>query len=607
MKPDIFKLFYFALLTILVASGSRIAAGAQPDMNRIAYWHKNFQELKPGEDPRVRRAQEIFKRLIRVAGRRPDIHPRLFIIKTGPRELSLPIALSQGWIVLSKQVLDICYREPAKGDDRLAFILGHELSHQLRGHVWHLRFFQGGTNDRVARDVLNDIQREFSNTEHVLARELQADESGIIYAMMAGFDPHAIITEDDRVNFFLEWVRALNPGFPPEQLHPTLRQRAAELKAHLRRVVDQTAIFQAGLWWYYAGDYPQAIEAFTHFRNLFPGREVIHNLATSHHRLALQIYRAWKPGQVPVPFQMSMSIDPETRASKIYHMNRTARFRSLEESMDKETLFRQHLNHAIEFYDEALQLDPAYVASARNLGNALVVRGIQGTGADRQADLSEAAMRLSRALKHQSKDATLLTTLGVAFYYEGLIDRAKLYLNQARSLAPSYAAPVCNLGHIAQREDRHTEAQDHQRQCQQLSNPHAIPQPETHPSSPEHIQELIIGDDFPSHWQTRKRNTFELSGNAHYRLETYAPGFTTLTRSGQVVMAMAHQGYRGQSVRGIRLGSPGQQVLASYGQPSRRLSILDGQTWGYDPQGIAFQLKDNRVVSWLIYAESVRP
>lgn len=605
MQPTILKLFYLGLLAITIVWGGGAVAEAQPDPNRIEYWRSRFRELKPAEDPRVQKAHDIFQRLIQVAGRRSDVHPKLFIIQNGRWDITLPIALSQGWIVLSKRVLDICYREPNKGDDRLAFILGHELSHQLLGDVWHLRFFQGVANDRLAQHLLDDVRHQFSKTEHVLARELRADESGIIYATMAGFDPHAIITEDNRVNFFVDWVRALNPSFPADQLHPTLRQRAEELKAHLRRVVDQTALFQAGLWWYYAGDYPQAIQAFTQFRSLFPSREVIHNLATSHHRLALQMYRAWKPGQSPVPFQMSMAIDPETRASKIYQMNRTARFRSLSEPVDRETLFRQHLDQAIQLYNEALQLERSYVASARNLGNALIVRGIQGTGADRQADLSEAVMRLSRALKYKSTDAAILTTLGVAFYYEGRIDRAKTYLQQARSLAPGHAAPICNLGQIAQREDRHTETQHYQRQCQQLRSAHSMPPSAARHLSPEHLQELVIGDYIPSHWQTQKRSTFELNSNAYYRLETYAPGITTLTRSGEIIMAMAHPDYPGQSGHGIRVGSSGHDVLASYGPPTRRLLTTNGQSWSYDARGIAFQLTNHRVVSWLIYPETL--
>ncbi|MDH3603381.1 MAG: hypothetical protein OEU26_27530, partial [Candidatus Tectomicrobia bacterium] len=561
MQRTICNLFY-GLLTLLIASGSSVEADARQDKNRIEYWRANYQELKPADDPRVVRARTIFQRLTQVAGRRPDVQPKLFMIKNDPWHLTLPIALPQGWIVLSQGVLEMCYQEPTRGDDRLAFILAHELSHQLNGDLWHLRFFQAveaaPNQQPVASPVDTEVRRAASRTEHVLTRELQADERGIIYAAMAGFDPHAIVTADDRVNFFADWVRALHPdrigGLSPEQLHPTPQERAEALKTHLHQVVNQTAAFQAGLWWYYAGDYPQAIQAFDHFRGLFPGREVIHNLAASHHRLALQLHQAWKPDKPTVPFQISMAIAPETRASEMYLDNRTRASRGKVASADAAILFREHLDHAIRLYREVLQLDASYASSARNLGSALIVRAVHSTGVDRQADLAETVMTLSRALRYQPTDVAILTNLGVALFYEGQFDRAKTSLHQAWTLAPAYAAPVYNLGHIAQMEQREAETQRYRRQYQRLGNSHAKSQPATRNAFTEHVQELVIGAIIPSQRQKRQPRTFRLSGNT-YTLATYAPGVMTLTQDGEVLMAMAHQGYHRSSARGIRRGS----------------------------------------------------
>jgi hypothetical protein len=252
--------------------------------------------------------------------------PRLFIAATDPWDIALPIALPDGWIILSKRVLDICYRDPARGDDRLAFVLAHELAHQLNDDFWHMRFFQAFEASHAKIPVppafLEEIRQSASATAHVLTRELQADERGIIYAAMAGFNPQAIVSEGQAVNFFADWVRALDPqrlrGLAAGQVRPTPQERAEALRAHLRRVADHTAAFQVGLWFSYAGNYPQAIRAFEHFRALFPSREVSHNLAASHHQVALQAYQAWKKETPALPFQLSLAIDPLTRASRIY-------------------------------------------------------------------------------------------------------------------------------------------------------------------------------------------------------------------------------------------------------------------------------------------------
>jgi hypothetical protein len=66
-------------------------------------------------------------------------------------------------------------------------------------------------------------------------------------------------------------------------------------------------------------------------------------------------------------------------------------------------------------------------------------------------------------------------------------------------------------------------------------------------------------------------------------------------------MLLAREGYRGTSAQGIAVGSMARHVLAAYGPPSRRLEMTHGNNWSYDAHRIAFQLRDGKVVSWLVY------
>jgi hypothetical protein len=66
-------------------------------------------------------------------------------------------------------------------------------------------------------------------------------------------------------------------------------------------------------------------------------------------------------------------------------------------------------------------------------------------------------------------------------------------------------------------------------------------------------------------------------------------------------MMMVREGYRGTSARGIALGSQARELLAQYGPPSRRVEMRPGESWGYDTQRMAFQLRDAKVVSWLLF------
>jgi tetratricopeptide (TPR) repeat protein len=439
--------------------------------------------------------------MLRAAGTRPGVVAHLVILKRDPWGYALPIALPNGGILLSKNVLDFCYQDPTRGDDRLAFVLGHEIAHQLRDDFWHLRFFQalGTATERHLGASEASAQWQAligSPTEGRPAQELQADQHGIIYAAMAGFNTQAIVAEEPTVNFFQDWLRTRDPHHlmhqPVTRSHPTSSQRAEALMAHLQQVIDHVAVFEAGLWFYYAGDYAKAINAFTQFLGYFPGHEVYHNLAVSHHQLALQAYRLWKGNEPAIPFQLSMAIDPLTRASQIFLRQHTRSQRGTTTPATPETLFRRHLDQAIEQYRQARAHDETYTPAATNLGAALLLRGLHAQGGHRHADLYEAVATLQRALEYAPNASHTLNNLGIALFYVERIADAKSHLQQARTLAPAYAAPVFNLATIARTERLQAEAQRYQRAYEALIR-QTPSEPSADSQEPEYIQEVGIG------------------------------------------------------------------------------------------------------------------
>src|SRR5438128_2610038 len=167
-----------AVVLVLLLSG--VTAVTAQSIERIEYWRTKYQELTPAHDPRAATAQTIFEQLVQVAGKRPGVVPRLFITARDPWDITLPIAIRDGWIILSKGVLDICYREPMWGKDRLAFVLAHELAHHLKDDLWHMRFFDALEAQRTGKPVapafVDEIRRSMEATEHVLRRAVEADQ-----------------------------------------------------------------------------------------------------------------------------------------------------------------------------------------------------------------------------------------------------------------------------------------------------------------------------------------------------------------------------------------------------------------------------------------------
>ena len=596
-----------AILMLTIASSTAVANLKE----RIDYWRNNYEELTETEDPRAGRAHKIFKRIVDTAGKQPGVVPRLFVTKRDPLNVSLPIAIPDGWVIVSKGTLDICYRDPRLGEDRLAFVLAHEIAHQLKGDFWHMQFFQAleasKTNNDKHKRSLKEIRRMIMPAEEIWARELRADELGIMYAAMAGYNTSAIVTEDDRVNFFREWVETLDPQRISKAYqspsHPEPKHRAAAIKARLRQVLDKAEIFDLGLRYYQVGDYSKAVRAFDHFLKFFHSREVYHNLAASHHQLALRYYRQAQPQALP--FKLTLGVDPTTRARGIVLRG------LIPERQRPAALFREHIDKAIEFYKTAISLDPEYALSFNNLGCALIVKGPEGA--------FEAIATLQKAHKMQPDAPDILNNLGVAFYLAQLPEQARTHLQQARARDRRYDAPLFNLGKIAYEDQRYAKARRYWRDYLRLDavsawaellrrqDEHLPPlagRARTIRLPAEHVMGITVAafeDDIPRRWgQPRLRHRILLEEEPLI-VTRYSHGITTFSQEEEIVMIHALEEYEGKSAMGIAIGSSEKAVLDQYRTPSRTLDMTQGVSWVYDAHGISFQIRNGKVVSWLLF------
>jgi len=599
------------VVTVITLFFSFSAQASENPKERIDFWQKNYQELQPDQDPRAKRAHEIFNRLLNAAGKRPGVIPRLFIVKSDSPYIPLAFALPDGGIIISKKVLDICYKDSERGPDRLAFILAHEIAHQLKDDFWHLKFFQAVELSKEKgsqhEGILKEVREIAGLTDKVLAKELQADEYGIIYASMAGFNTNAIVSEDEKINFFEYFYKSLDPenikGAQKDFTHPTPKQRAETVKARLKQVLEKVELFNLGLVFYQSGDYPGAILFFKEFLRFFPSREVYHNLATSHHHLALKYYHEWKGEEKALPFKLSLPIDPETRASKITLKGRGVRSKSAEE------LFKEHIDKAIGYYEIAISQDPYHLLSYNNLGCAFISKG----------EVEEAIVKFKKALKLKSDFKEVLNNLGVAFCYNEKPHKAKETLKEANRLDPTYNAPLFNLGKIAHEEKKEEEAKKYWTSYLKLdpSSPWAHAITKTIPldfrkqlpsSMGKKTAEAIFGlkisaydDEVPKEWGKPQAKDIDL-GEKPYRLHTYKNQVMTLSQKDEIKLIVTLDGFKGKTEKGILVGSAQKDILSAYGNPTKVLDMTQGASWVYDSQGIVFQLREGKVVSWILFS-----
>jgi len=597
----------WGLLTIVLLVP--LLASADDARARLDFWKANYGELRAADDPRAAKAHEIFARVLGAAGKRAGVEPRLFIVTGGGAAVPLAIALPDGGIVISRQVLDICYKEPDKGDDRLAFILAHEIAHQLKDDFWHLKFFEAvelsqkaGPGDAAAIDEVRTIANK---SQEPLLKEMQCDEYGVVYASMAGFDTRTIVMEDGRVNFFRYFAAALDPenikGTVRDAEHPSPDARAAAVRARLTQVLEVVDLFDLGLLFYRTGDYERAAALFSEFLRYYPGREVYHDLAACHHQTALRCYREWKGTDKDFPFKLSLPVEAETRARKIVLRDKPA--------PDWESRFKEEIAKAVEYYRQALGLDPSYWLSANNLGCALML----------QENSYEAVAALQKALQIAPDSPLVNNNLGVAFFMAENPQKAKEKLQAALKSSPAYDAPLYNLGMMAFLAGDKAEAAKQWKAYLEIDASGAFAGriaaslgtgPASQPAAakpepvPEKVAVLGVGDytdAVPADWGAPVRKKKFLGEENPIVLMVYANGVTVVSREDEIVRLAVSGPFHGQTAKGLALGAEGKNLTGLYGSPPTVLPSTAGETWVYPAQGIAFVVRDGKVVSWILF------
>lgn len=103
------------------------------------------------------------------------------------------MALPGGFKFISHSLVELCERRP----DELAFVIGHEMAHIIRGHAWDRMLSQAvlrvastvGSRAGVLGGWLRTNGREILQSAHSRDSELEADEFGLRLAAAARFAP----------------------------------------------------------------------------------------------------------------------------------------------------------------------------------------------------------------------------------------------------------------------------------------------------------------------------------------------------------------------------------------------------------------------------------
>ncbi|MBI5638860.1 MAG: M48 family metalloprotease [Nitrospirae bacterium] len=403
------------LSVVILLIVAPIVFASDDPKGHASWWVSNYSAVTASEDPLVARADSIFRRVSAAADKKSNRLPRLVVIRAKADPWA--IALRDGSVVLTNEAVRLCYRgvNEEKGDSRLAFILGHELSHLAKDDFWHMAAFSAVRTFSDEAGVKNALMDHLVRTGDALpgdsasrsfarTKELQADSYGVVYMVMAGYEPRAII-DNDGTNFFEEWVSQVTGRISyHDESHPSAPERATFLRSQLAAVAEDLDYFDFGVRLLQIGRHYEAVKFLEAFREKFPGREVLGNIGFSYFQQAMRTLAICDKSLVQ-KFRLSTLLDSETLGRKF----RLRGDRQEEHQCFQKEAYRNDIARAISNLEAAARMDSGYLPARINLSSALIMAG----------EYAKALSVIDEVLKIAPEDEPALNNKAIALFLFG--------------------------------------------------------------------------------------------------------------------------------------------------------------------------------------------
>ena len=424
------------------------AAVADDPRAHADYYINVFGEVIAEGNAKVSRAHQVFERVRNVAEDPIGFTPKLKVINSEGQPWA--VALPDGYVILSRGALDICYNavSQARGDARLAFVLGHELAHLVSRDFWHRNVFlslsgiaKGSGLSSVKRNVAAGFLEEYGGGDNIhlealKRKELQADDTGFLYASLAGYNTTLIIDQDQSKEFLNNWVKQTRTV--DDHTHFGPKERSSFLKARFSRIKDKVAYFKAGIQLMQFGRLRDAQYLFEAFAQSFPSHEVETNLGYVHLQQALQYfsdeqrYQYWLPLRlvdIPHLFRSSRSLGSSIPLSAKQHLQEAEKYlNKAANSRSDDIPSRINLASVYfllgEFYKARARIEEARSLDDTNV-DTLVLRALILNEQEKDIDMWPVAVRILRRLSSDGQSLSARYNLARLYQQRGKKMKAK--------------------------------------------------------------------------------------------------------------------------------------------------------------------------------------
>ena len=567
-------------------------------MNCVQYYINTYGQVDIN-DNNVSRVNTVFKRVLNVADKRHARLPGLVIVGNFNHPKSpLAIALPDNHIVLSKSAIDTMYDNVSQeeGDTRVAFVLGHELTHLANNDFWHLAFFV--PNDQPSPKYQDYVQKD---------KEKAADDQGFIYAALAGYPVKTLLSKGKtQPNFFEYWEKQAfgNKNKRLRSTHPNPVMRAIILNRRLRIWLDKLPFFEFGVRLSHFDKCNYGVHFFEEFSRFWWGREVYNNWGVCDIQRAQRIkmemgneaYFYWLPPTLDYQSALGSSLSLYSANSQISAY--------------------KYFKDAKQHFSLASNLDPSYKPAKVNLAITEYYLG----------ETSAALATIEKALKLKPDDLEIQGLHALIIY-----ERSKevSYINKfdaiqrLDNLVQQQNVPlnvIYNSAQVFEQENRQTDELWQKLVKQVISLPHPIRYivcrkqkcPKQQEESPQKNWDLPVEIGFRIGECKPERHNYEECEPILERLEQWKKIIPFKTSYGKIEgkiyqhpQDIAEILELGKQIKMVVLKKfdlhPTKDDLANYcGQPLRQRTLPNGTLWSCGDNWAALEIDEKVKEVWVV-------
>ncbi len=197
--------------------------------------HEIRSQLRPDREPQIERMlSEIGCKVVACVANKS----RVFSFETVEGAEPNAFALPGGFIFVTKSLIELCQRS----EDEVAFILGHEMGHVIRGHAMN-RIVSNSAITAASRAApirgvlsgwLRKVGVKFLESTYSQELESEADQLGVRLMAAARYDPQGSLRLFERLAKLKSAPEKFDLGSYFSS-HPPFEVRVENIKLQLRR------------------------------------------------------------------------------------------------------------------------------------------------------------------------------------------------------------------------------------------------------------------------------------------------------------------------------------------------------------------------------------